>query len=101
MIDTHTVRSCEDIKLNDCKKANHVEYCYCSTDLCNGLNIIFGNGQNIPPDDEDSMNEGSGSNVLIRETTAIPSILTETTKSTSKGIMLKSYFTFLLIFLLL
>lgn len=94
------MRSCEDIKLNDCKKANHVEYCYCSTDLCNGLSIIFGNGQNLPPDDEDA-NEGSGSNVLFRETSSIPSIFIETTKSTSKGIMLKSYFTFILIFLLL
>ncbi|XP_028128895.1 protein Abitram isoform X2 [Diabrotica virgifera virgifera] len=29
------IRSCFEKKIDDCKVANEVEYCFCSTDLCN------------------------------------------------------------------
>lgn len=99
-LDTHTVRSCEDIKINDCQKANNVSYCYCSADLCNGINIDFGNPQKLPPDDEDA-EEGSGRNGLSRESTPIPSIEDETTKSTSNGVILQSCITLILVLIVL
>uniref|UniRef100_A0A182NQR3 Uncharacterized protein n=1 Tax=Anopheles dirus TaxID=7168 RepID=A0A182NQR3_9DIPT len=32
------IRTCgENLAINDCKSANSIDYCYCSTDLCNQL----------------------------------------------------------------
>uniref|UniRef100_A0A182PRU4 Uncharacterized protein n=1 Tax=Anopheles epiroticus TaxID=199890 RepID=A0A182PRU4_9DIPT len=32
------IRTCgENLAINDCKSANNIDYCYCSTDLCNKL----------------------------------------------------------------
>uniref|UniRef100_A0A182SPM4 Uncharacterized protein n=1 Tax=Anopheles maculatus TaxID=74869 RepID=A0A182SPM4_9DIPT len=32
------IRTCgESLAINDCKSANSIDYCYCSTDLCNQL----------------------------------------------------------------
>ncbi|KAL3289511.1 hypothetical protein HHI36_022928 [Cryptolaemus montrouzieri] len=64
------VRSCEDLAVNDCQKANNVKYCYCTRDLCNGLSIAF-----TPSDDEDDI-EGSGTTIptitLNPQVTLIP-----------------------------
>nr|XP_023016345.1 uncharacterized protein LOC111505721 [Leptinotarsa decemlineata] len=51
-----TTRSCNSQGLNDCQTANKVEYCFCSTDLCNDNGGKFFN----PTDDEDLLDEGSG-----------------------------------------
>lgn len=53
-------RSCEDILISDCQKANDVLYCYCASNLCNGEEIIpYPPESRIPSDDEDIL-EGSG-----------------------------------------
>ncbi|XP_045482088.1 uncharacterized protein LOC123686140 [Harmonia axyridis] len=65
VLETHgetKIRTCEDGQLDDCQKANNVEYCYCTGDLCNGNTIQF-----APSDDEDYI-EGSG----IKTTTITP-----------------------------
>ncbi|XP_018578282.1 uncharacterized protein LOC108916494 [Anoplophora glabripennis] len=48
------IRKCASRKIDDCQKANGVEYCYCFTDLCNSNIRLIG-----PTDDEDLI-EGSG-----------------------------------------
>nr|CAI5849317.1 unnamed protein product [Callosobruchus analis] len=50
------VRTCEKEKIEDCKIANGVKYCFCTTDLCNDNETRF----STPTDDEDIL-EGSGS----------------------------------------
>lgn len=32
------MRTCSDVRVNDCKTVNKVHYCYCPTPLCNGEN---------------------------------------------------------------
>lgn len=59
ILGTIITRKCEIIALEDCKVANKVSYCYCSTDLCNGEMIIRANDF-TNNDDEDSETEGSG-----------------------------------------
>lgn len=51
------IRSCEEVFIDDCQKANSIEYCYCTGNLCNGNTI-----QLTPLDDEDYI-EGSGTTV--------------------------------------
>ncbi|KAL1516713.1 hypothetical protein ABEB36_000589 [Hypothenemus hampei] len=41
-------RTCESIKLDDCKTANSIEFCYCTKDLCNAINPL-----NDDEDDDD------------------------------------------------
>lgn len=52
-------RSCETYKINDCKEANGVEYCFCPTDLCNEKSHKFTD----ITDDEDLI-EGSGTKMV-------------------------------------
>nr|CAH7740210.1 unnamed protein product [Callosobruchus chinensis] len=49
------IRTCEKEKIEDCKIANGVKYCFCTTDLCNDSETRF----TTPTDDEDIL-EGSG-----------------------------------------
>lgn len=53
--DSTIVRECAVIRMNDCKVANNVKYCYCAKDLCNNVNF----DDDMEMDDED-MAEGSG-----------------------------------------
>ncbi|PSN56567.1 hypothetical protein C0J52_01563 [Blattella germanica] len=54
---SRVLRMCSQQKeINDCKRANNVQYCLCSGDLCNG-----NASKQAPPDDEDQeLPEGSG-----------------------------------------
>ncbi|XP_050312058.1 uncharacterized protein LOC126747442 [Anthonomus grandis grandis] len=64
-------RSCETIRLHDCKMANSVEFCYCTTDLCNSFNL------DIRPEDDEidpvgETLEGSGKEPEESTTTTKP-----------------------------
>ncbi|XP_044764890.1 uncharacterized protein LOC123321393 [Coccinella septempunctata] len=75
-LETHVdkkIRTCEGVFLDDCQKANNIEYCYCTGDLCNGNTI-----QLTPSDDEDYI-EGSG----VRTTTTISSTTTTISSTTT------------------
>ncbi|XP_049822214.1 uncharacterized protein LOC126265293 [Aethina tumida] len=74
-----TKRSCDPNKINDCQKANQVEYCYCSKDLCNGDQLLE------TTDDEDIL-EGSGSNKLSKEIVATTTVTTVTQKTSRASI---------------
>lgn len=55
------MKSCNKYYINDCKTANNVTYCFCTTELCNNATIPSPNPS--PTDDEDldqSLEEGSG-----------------------------------------
>ncbi|XP_023710108.1 uncharacterized protein LOC111865900 isoform X2 [Cryptotermes secundus] len=68
----HVLRMCSDLsdRINDCKMANGVQYCFCSgSDLCNGNVSQFPTRPTVrpvpqPPSDEDDedrdLPEGSG-----------------------------------------
>ncbi|CAH1103299.1 unnamed protein product [Psylliodes chrysocephalus] len=56
-------RSCVDKKLDDCKMANEVEYCFCSSELCNTST----NKLSDITDDEDLI-EGSGTKIAFDNT---------------------------------
>ncbi|CAH1955653.1 unnamed protein product [Acanthoscelides obtectus] len=49
------VRSCEKERIEDCKIANGVKYCFCTTDLCNDDETRF-----VTPTDDEDILEGSG-----------------------------------------
>ncbi|KAK9890358.1 hypothetical protein WA026_010453 [Henosepilachna vigintioctopunctata] len=66
------IRTCEDLHMNDCQKANSIEYCYCTKDLCNGVSIFF-----TPSDDEDEL-EGSGSTTISSVTFTPTTTVTQT-----------------------
>lgn len=65
------MRTCSDVRVDDCKTVNKVHYCYCPKSLCNGENaesIIekFGDindddGELEDLGDEEDDSEGSGS----------------------------------------
>lgn len=97
-LDTYIVRSCEDIKLKDCKEANTVVYCYCTTNLCNADKVIHETKTNAPSDDED-MNEGSGDGNILNETKT-PSTESEP-ETASKGVSLHGTLTLVLASILL
>lgn len=48
------------MRMNDCKKANNIEYCYCSTNLCNGITPQLQDQNDQNTDDEDIL-DGAGS----------------------------------------
>lgn len=79
---TLITRACEDIPIEDCKKANNVEYCYCISDLCNKYHPTRVDDDN-EPDLEDGEGSGGIKNILdiiddITPTTSIePSHVTE------------------------
>ncbi|XP_063928408.1 uncharacterized protein LOC135141332 isoform X2 [Zophobas morio] len=52
-------RSCgeEHEYYRDCQRANNIQYCYCTADLCNQKTTNL-------PDDEDLAEEGSGTTVI-------------------------------------
>ncbi|XP_072402676.1 uncharacterized protein [Diabrotica undecimpunctata] len=54
------IRSCFEKKIDDCKVANEVEYCFCSTDLCNS-----GKGKFSSITDDEDLIEGSGTRVIF------------------------------------
>lgn len=86
------IRTCDNLQINDCKSANGVKYCYCSSDLCNGkytppptsqpIDIIDEHDRKSFMSDDEDLMEASGS----KETTLFdpldPNILhTETETS--------------------
>lgn len=80
-------RSCENIKISDCQKANDVLYCYCFTNYCNGEDIITVKSDNTIPSDDEDILEGSGyTRKTNQKEIEVPTI--EHTKSTSVGNML-------------
>ncbi|CAG9855494.1 unnamed protein product [Phyllotreta striolata] len=56
-------RSCVDKELDDCKTANGVEYCFCSSDLCNDIR-----GKLAGITDDEDLVEGSGSKIILDKT---------------------------------
>lgn len=40
IIGTDVTRTCDQLPINDCQTANGVEYCYCTTDLCNDRKVL-------------------------------------------------------------
>lgn len=55
IVDQIISRACESHRLHDCKMANAVEYCFCTSDLCNGDKHKY-----IGPLDDEDFTEGSG-----------------------------------------
>lgn len=54
--------ACEDQRISDCQTANGVEFCYCFTDLCNGIKSFQKSTvSSIGLNDDEDLTEGSGS----------------------------------------
>lgn len=70
-----TFRDCESLNINDCSRANNIEYCYCSHDLCNGRWIPNAD------DEDDGIEEGSGSSVAPSTTVRTATISVTTVSS--------------------
>ncbi|KAF2882748.1 hypothetical protein ILUMI_23412 [Ignelater luminosus] len=53
--------ACEDQIIVDCQTANEVEFCYCVTDLCNGIKSFQKSTvSSIGLNDDEDLTEGSG-----------------------------------------